>query len=225
MPVKTTIKKTSNVIEQEIKPLKGGLKSVDDADDVDDEDYESTDGENEEEKEVEEKEVNSDDELEKEEKDEDVQEGEEDDEEEEEEEDEEDEEEEEEGGEVGDGEDDVVDCVYRFTGKKKNKDTLDFRAEDDFFEEEEKKISGFVDNDRRITKNYMTIYERVRLIGERAKQLSLGAKPMITNVETLGPKEIARIELEKKVIPLVVIRTLPNGLKEKWRVTELLIVN
>ena len=71
----------------------------------------------------------------------------------------------------------------------------------------------------------MTIYERVRLLGERAKQISLGAKPMVKNVDNLGPKEIARLELEQKVLPLIIIRTLPNGLKEKWRVNELLIVN
>ena len=71
----------------------------------------------------------------------------------------------------------------------------------------------------------MTIYERVRLLGERATQLSYGAKPMIKNVGNLDPKIIAKLELEAKLIPLIIIRTLPNGLKEKWRVSELEIIN
>ena len=76
------------------------------------------------------------------------------------------------------------------------------RVEDDFFEEEDKKLPVFVDNDKRITKKFMTIYERVRLLGVRAKQLSLGAKPMIRNAENQDPKTIAKLELENKVMPL-----------------------
>ena len=204
--------------------LEGGLKSVDDADEVDDDDYSTDQGDEEveeKEEEIEEKEVNSDDDLEN--KDEE-EEGEEEEEEEDEEEEEEEEEKEEEEP-AGDVEDGDADCVYRFTGKKKIKDTLELKTEDTFFEEDKKKVSKFVSNDKRITKNYMTIYERVRLLGERAKQLSLGAKPMVKNVDNLGPKEIARLELEQKVLPLIIIRTLPNGLKEKWQVNELLVVN
>jgi DNA-directed RNA polymerase subunit K/omega len=76
-----------------------------------------------------------------------------------------------------------------------------------------------------MTKNYLTIYERVRILGERAKQLSLGAKALIKGAENLDPKVVARMELEKKIIPLIIIRTLPNGQKEKWKVSELEIIN
>ena len=121
------------------------------------------------------------------------------------------------------------DCLYKFTSKKKKaKNILDeFEIEDDFAEDEEKtyNTSIYVPNDKRITKKYMTIYERVRLLGERATQLSYGAKPMIKNVGNLDPKIIAKLELEAKLIPLIIIRTLPNGLKEKWRVSELEIIN
>jgi DNA-directed RNA polymerase subunit K/omega len=121
------------------------------------------------------------------------------------------------------------DCLYKFTSKKKKaKNILDeFEIEDDFAEDEDKtyNTSIYVPNDKRITKKYMTIYERVRLLGERATQLSYGAKPMIKNVGNLDPKIIAKLELEAKLIPLIIIRTLPNGLKEKWRVSELEIIN
>ena len=206
-------------INKILKSLKGGLKSVDEANEVDEEDYSTDDGENDEidEKEEEDK-VKDEEESENE-----LEEKEEEEEDEEEEEEEEEEEKEEEVAEVG--EDGEVDCVYRFTGKKKNKDALDFKVEDDFFEEEDKKLPIFVDNDKRITKKFMTIYERVRLLGVRAKQLSLGAKPMIRNAENQDPKTIAKLELENKVMPLIIIRTLPNGQKEKWKVSELDIIN
>lgn len=214
-----------NIIDEENNKIikKGGaIKDVDEADDVDDDDYSTDNGENDDKDEEKEddKDINSDDDLENKNEEED----------EEEDNDEEDEEEgddkeDEEVGEVGEGDDGDVECVYRFTGKKKIKDTLELKTEDNFFEEDAKKVSKFVDKDKRITKNLMTIYERVRLLGERAKQLSLGAKPMIKNIENKGPKEIAKLELEQKVIPLIIIRTLPNGLKEKWFVNELMLVN
>ena len=127
----------------------------------------------------------------------------------------------------GDGEEG---CIYRFTGKKKKPvDILaEFEAEDDFSDDNDDKnidTTKYADPDKRVTKNYMTIYERVRLVGERAKQLSLGAKPMIKNVENLNPKDIAKLELENKVMPLIIIRTLPNGVKEKWKISELKIIN
>ena len=197
---------------------KGGAKAADDPDLGSDDDYETDDQSNDEE-ETEEvvvvgKETNSDDDLEqKDETDEDIEESE--------------EEPEEEQEEVqGDGEEG---CIYRFTGKKKkNVDILaEFEAEDAFSDDDDKNIdtTKYADPDKRVTKNFMTIYERVRLLGERAKQLSLGAKSMIKNIENLNPKDVAKLELENKVIPLIIIRTLPNGVKEKWKVTELEIIN
>ena len=193
----------------------GAIKDADDADIGSDDDYITDDKSNDEEEEIkdieeEEKNANSDDDLEnKEESEEEPEES-------------EDEEDEEEVGDEGDG-----DCLYRFTGKKKKaKDILaDIEVEDDFFEDEQIETTTFIESSKRITKKYMTIYERVRILGERAKQLSLGAKPLIKGVENMDPKVVARMELEKKVIPLIIIRTLPNGQKEKWRVSELEIIN
>jgi DNA-directed RNA polymerase subunit K/omega len=214
-------KEDKKVDKKEDKKTKGGAKAADDPDMGSEDDYETDDQSNVDEDETEEvvvagKEANSDDDLEqKEETDE------------EQEEEEEEEEPEEEQEEVqGDGEEG---CIYRFTGKKKKAvDILaDFEAEDDFSDDDDKNIdtTKYVDPDKRLTKNFMTIYERVRLLGERAKQLSLGAKPMIKNVDNMNPKDVAKLELENKVIPLIIIRTLPNGVKEKWKVTELEIIN
>ena len=48
---------------------------------------------------------------------------------------------------------------------------------------------------------------------------------VLEEMATLSKLAQDRLELEQKVLPLIIIRTLPNGLKEKWRVNELLIVN
>jgi DNA-directed RNA polymerase subunit K/omega len=193
---------------------KGGAKSVDDADLGSEDEYITDDQSNDEVEEVDVDDVdeNSDDDLEKDEEDEEEKEDE-----------EEEEEEEEEDNDVNeDGE-----CLYRFTGKKKKvKDILaDIEIEDDFLEDDNIETTIFVEPTKRITKNFMTIYERVRILGERAKQLSLGAKPLIKGAENMDPKVVAKMELEKKIIPLIIIRPLPNGQKEKWRVSELEIIN
>ena len=124
-----------------------------------------------------------------------------------------------------DGEQD--DCIYRFT-KKKSEYVVDEDVDEEYFSEEEAFIPEneiYVINSQRITKPVMTKYERVRIIGDRTKQLSLGAKPMIKGVENMDPKEIAKLELAQKVMPLIIIRPLPSGRKEKWKVSELEIVN
>jgi len=57
----------------------------------------------------------------------------------------------------------------------------------------------------------LTKFEEARIIGARALQLSLGAPPFIKipkNVKT--SLEIAMIELEKRVIPIVIRRVFPN---------------
>lgn len=124
-----------------------------------------------------------------------------------------------------DGEQD--DCIYRFT-KKKGEYVADEDVDEEYFSDEEAFIPEnevFVPASQRITKPVMTKYERVRIISDRTKQLSLGAKPMIKGVENMDPKEVAKLELKKKVMPLIIIRPLPSGKKEKWKVTELEVVN
>jgi hypothetical protein len=48
---------------------------------------------------------------------------------------------------------------------------------------------------------------------------------MIKGLTEMDPKEIARLELNMKVIPIIIIRTLPTGQKEKWKLKELQIIN
>ncbi|MEM3616281.1 MAG: DNA-directed RNA polymerase subunit K [Candidatus Methanomethylicia archaeon] len=58
----------------------------------------------------------------------------------------------------------------------------------------------------------LTGYEKARIIGARALQISLGA-PILINVEgeNLSPLEIAKRELERGILPLTVRRIKPDG--------------
>lgn len=126
------------------------------------------------------------------------------------------------------GEGDEENCFYKYVSKKKKNiddDEDDEEEEALVFDDDNKVFDEIVKPEERVTKPFLTKFERVRLLGDRAKQLSLGAKPMLKNTELLNPKEIARLELEKKVIPLIIERTLPNGKKERWNISELSIVN
>jgi len=58
----------------------------------------------------------------------------------------------------------------------------------------------------------LTKYEKARIMGARALQLSLGAPPFIPIPETAKISlDISMIELEERVIPITIRRVLPNG--------------
>ena len=52
----------------------------------------------------------------------------------------------------------------------------------------------------------LTRFEKARIIGARALQLSMGAKPMVKVSPDLDPIDIAIMELEKNVLPLDAIK-------------------
>jgi len=69
---------------------------------------------------------------------------------------------------------------------------------------------------------FLTKYERARILGERAKQLNMGAKPLVE----LGPEVvdgylIALKEFGEKKIPFIVKRPMPNGGCEYWKFKDL----
>jgi len=58
----------------------------------------------------------------------------------------------------------------------------------------------------------LTRFEKARIMGSRALQLSLGAPPFIDFSKNITTSlEIAMEELHQRVIPIVIRRTLPNG--------------
>ena len=73
----------------------------------------------------------------------------------------------------------------------------------------------------RISSNRLTKYEMVRILGERTKQLTMRAKPLIKNYEGLNYDKIAEEELKLNMIPYKIKRPLPNGKYEFWTLDEL----
>lgn len=120
-------------------------------------------------------------------------------------------------------------CMYNFVSKKKilrDKDDDDEEYYDDeVFDDDNTLSNDIVKPEDRITHPVLFKYERVRMLGVRTKQISLGSKSMIKNVSDLGPKEIARLELKNKIIPFIIERVLPNGKRELWKLNELEINN
>ena len=58
----------------------------------------------------------------------------------------------------------------------------------------------------------MTRYERSRIVGARALQVSMGA-PILIRIDPtiLDPIRIAELELEKRALPITIRRKLPSG--------------
>lgn len=135
--------------------------------------------------------------------------------------------EDEDGDEEGD-EDDYDNIDETELKKEIGVDTGDEDLFDCFYDIEHSEVNNIQNNDvpkeDRITMPYLTKYERVRVLGTRAKQISLGAKILVNNVDltTKSHIEIATIELELGVIPFKIRRPLPNGQVEEWKISELI---
>jgi DNA-directed RNA polymerase subunit K/omega len=72
---------------------------------------------------------------------------------------------------------------------------------------------------------FLTKYERARVLGQRAKQIETGSKPLVKVPENIiDGYLIAEIELEEKKIPFIIRRPLPNGGSEYWRLNDLQII-
>ena len=72
---------------------------------------------------------------------------------------------------------------------------------------------------------FVTRYEKARILGERAKQINAGAKPLIEISDSLiDGYLIALKEFEEKKIPFIVRRPLPNGGSEYWKLRDLEIL-
>ena len=69
---------------------------------------------------------------------------------------------------------------------------------------------------------FITRYEKARILGERAKQLNAGAKPMVeVDINVIDGYLIALKEFEEKKIPFIIKRPLPNGGIEYWKFKDL----
>lgn len=70
--------------------------------------------------------------------------------------------------------------------------------------------------------NYLTKFERVRVIGERATQIANGAPITVDIAGMSDPLEMAEKELMARTIPITISRTYPNGEVVTIRVCEMI---
>ena len=80
-----------------------------------------------------------------------------------------------------------------------------------------------IEPNKRISKNKLTRYEFVRIIGERVMQLTKGAKPLIKQSkesEQFTYQEIAIEELKTNMIPFKIRRFVKDHY-EIWKIDEL----
>lgn len=82
-----------------------------------------------------------------------------------------------------------------------------------------------VDPEKRMTTPYMTKYERARVLGTRALQISMCAPVMVELEGETDPLAIAMKELKAKKIPITIRRYLPDGSYEDWGIDELIITD
>lgn len=130
-------------------------------------------------------------------------------------------------------------------GKDKDfsNDSFDINADDQFNEEQieedeieegiealnneeamiPQKSSKPISIDERITTCFLTKYEKARILGARALQISKNAPVMVDlDPGEWDPLKIAEKELLAKKIPFIIRRYLPNNTYEDWKVEELI---
>jgi DNA-directed RNA polymerase I, II, and III subunit RPABC2 len=73
----------------------------------------------------------------------------------------------------------------------------------------------------RVTAPVMTKYERARILGTRALQISMNAPVNVPVEGETDPLSIALKELRQRKIPIIVRRILPDNSYEDWAITEL----
>ena len=71
----------------------------------------------------------------------------------------------------------------------------------------------------------LTRFEKARIVGARALQISMGAPILIESSESFsGPIDIALRELDAAILPMTIRRTLPDGTYQdiplKWLLEE-----
>jgi DNA-directed RNA polymerase I, II, and III subunit RPABC2 len=99
--------------------------------------------------------------------------------------------------------------------------------------EEIAKLSNVVRNSENIiidplhrTIPFLTKYEKARILGQRAKQIETGAKPLVNLPENIIDSYIiAELELKEKKIPFIIKRPIPSGAFEYWHLRDLEMIN
>jgi DNA-directed RNA polymerase subunit K/omega len=74
------------------------------------------------------------------------------------------------------------------------------------------------------SRNVLTKYERAKVIGVRIEQLAHNATPFVDiDPAAFDVLEIAERELRTGRLPFVVVRRMPDGSQELWRLADMIV--
>ena len=130
-------------------------------------------------------------------------------------------------------EEEDINYFQKFTSFTKKNIVTDFHPEIKLHNEEEieflscviRNNEGVIIDKYHTTIPFLTKYEKTRIIGERARQINLGAIPFIeVKPDIIDGYLIALEEFYEKKIPFIIKRPLPNGLCEYWKIADLEII-
>ena len=74
------------------------------------------------------------------------------------------------------------------------------------------------------TKNILSKYEKVKILGIRTEQLQRGSEPLIKWEGEFDPRRIAKEELEQRKTPFMIRRKLPDDTVEYFRLDDMIIL-
>lgn len=80
--------------------------------------------------------------------------------------------------------------------------------------------NGYNEKKEKLTNPYITKYEKARILGVRATQISMNSPVMVNTDGITDPLKIAIKEFQEKKIPLIIRRYLPSGDYEDWKLSE-----
>jgi DNA-directed RNA polymerase subunit K/omega len=79
---------------------------------------------------------------------------------------------------------------------------------------------------KKVTKPFLTKFERAKIIGTRAEMIANGSVALVNVPRSVtSAYEIAKLEFNERRIPLMIRRYLPNGVAEDWRLEDMVVFN
>ena len=71
---------------------------------------------------------------------------------------------------------------------------------------------------------FLTRYEKARIVGARALQISFGAPILVEKpMNIIDPIKIAQLELKSRILPLTIRRKLPDGEYQDISINKLIL--
>lgn len=84
-------------------------------------------------------------------------------------------------------------------------------------------VATHYDFTKNTTRNQMSKFEYASIVGKRLEQIARGGNVYVDDTRITDIREIVLAELKSGRIPFIIARTLPNGVKEYFKVSDLVM--